>query len=729
MASRVLALCLLFFMMATRVYDPAPLEIVRLKTFDLYQLLGDPPDSTNQVLVVDIDEKSLAELGQWPWSRTTLATLIDKLSQAGAAVITFDVLFPEPDRTSPQAIADIVEAYDGLTAAKLRELASNEEVMVDAMRKTRVVLGQSGYHERIAKRDNAGLKAPPVAVLGPDPSRYIDSFPQIVGNVDVLEAAAQGLGIVTIRPERDGVVRKLPLITRFGDKLMPSLGLETLRVATGQSTVLIKSAEAGVEAVVIAGVSIPTDRNAKAWLHFRKHDPGIFVSAADVLKDRVKPGTFANRIVMIGTSSTGLFDLKATPVDSSMPGVEAHAQLINAILGQNLLQRPAWAVGLETSLALVIGLALVLLLPKVGALITVITGAAIAFGTAGASWYLFNRHGMVFDYAFPLLTSGSVTLLLIVLGYFREEMDKRQIRTAFGQYLSEDMVEQLADNPDRLTLGGETREMSILFSDVRGFTTISETYKSNPRALTLLINSLLTPLSRAVVNNGGTIDKYMGDNIMAFWNAPLPDEDHAVNACSAALEMSRRLKDLNEQREAMGEELLEIGIGINTGECVVGNMGSDLRFDYTVLGDAVNLASRFEGQTKSFGVRILVGEETAIQARDHLAILPVGSVRVKGKTEQGKIFTVVGDKETLNSPVFRDLAQLHDSMMSAHAREAWKEVLKLARQCQAAAHPFELDGLYLRFVREAEDALKASRTPKTSRKSKPVGTRPAPSRT
>ncbi len=714
-ASRALALGLLLAMMALRIYDPAPLEILRLKTFDLYQVMSEPEPSPGQVVIVDIDEKSLGELGQWPWPRTLLADLVNRLSASGAAVITFDVLFPEADRTSPQAVAAVVESYDKQTAERLRQLKSNDEVLAAAIGKTRVVLGQSGYHEQVGQAQDKVTVRAAVAMVGPDPSRFVDAFPDVITNVPVLEQAAQGRGLVTIRPERDGVVRKLPLISRYRQQLIPSLGLETLRVATGQTTTLIRSTEAGVESVVIAGVTVPTDRNAKAWLHFRKHDPKMFVSAADVLSGKAAAGIFQNRIVMVGTSATGLFDLKATPVDSSMPGVEAHAQLINAILTQSLLSRPAWAVGLEVSLTLLIGLLLIVLLPRAGAMYTIVVGATIAVVIAAGSWFLFASERLVFDYAFPLLTSGAVSVLLIVLGYLREELDRRQIRTAFGQYLSSDMVEQLAENPDQLSLGGETREMSIMFSDVRGFTTISESYKSNPRALTTLINSLLTPLSIAVVNNGGTIDKYMGDNIMAFWNAPLSDDEHALHACQAALEMSFRLNELNRLRVERSEIPLEIGIGINTGECVVGNMGSDLRFDYTVLGDTVNLASRLEGQTKGFGVQILIGHRCAELVANRLAVLPVSSVKVKGKTEYEDISVLLGDEAIARSPGFKELARLHASMLEAVAARRWDDVLARASVCQDAAVPFGIPRLYERFMAEASrSARRKSRTAASS---------------
>ncbi len=701
--SRLLALVLLLAMVALRVVDPAPLETLRLKTFDLYQIALAPKPTPQQVIIVDIDEKSLNELGQWPWPRSTLAKIIDKVGQAGAVAVGLDVLFPEHDRTSPGNVAGIVEAYDKETADRLRTMKSNDEVFADAMTRTRVVLGQSGFHKELNQWHASELKQSPIAMLGPDPKAFLDFYPGMVRNVPELEAKAQGQGMVSLRPERDGVVRKMPLVMVAQGKMLPSLSLELLRVATGQSTILIRSGDVGVDSVVLAGVAMPTDRNAKAWLHFHAHDQQIFVSAADLLADRADMSVFKGRIVLLGASATGLFDLKATPVEAAMPGVEAHAQLINAILSKTLLQRPAWANGMEVSLTLLIGLALIGLLPRFGAMITVFAGSLVAAAVVGASWWAFTQKALIFDYAFPLMASLAVTSVLIVLGYLQEEIDRRRIRTAFGQYLSQDMVQQLTEDPDKLILGGETKDMTILFSDVRGFTTISEQYKSNPQGLTMLINSLLTPLSEAVVANKGTIDKYMGDNIMAFWNAPLADDEHAYNACRAALDMTRRLSLLNEERVAAGDVALEIGVGINTGECVVGNMGSDFRFDYTVLGDAVNLSARLEGQTKSYGTKIIIGRQTAEAVQNRLAALQIDRVRVKGKNEPEDIFALLGDGEMAASDSFQDLARQHGALLQAYYEQRWDDVGKMAKKCFDKAREFEFEEFYAIYADRAAE--------------------------
>lgn len=690
----MLALVLLLLMVALRVIDPAPLETLRLKTFDLYQIALAPKPTPQQVIIVDIDEKSLDELGQWPWPRSTLAKILDKVGQAGAVAVGLDVLFPEHDRTSPANVASIIEAYDKETADRLRTMKSNDEVFAEAMTRTRVVLGQSGYHKELKQWHAGELKQSPIAMLGPDPTSFLDTYAGMVRNVPELEAKAQGRGMVSLPSERDGVVRKMPLVMMAQGKMLPSLSLELLRVATGQSTILIRSGDAGVSSLVLAGVAMPTDRNAKAWLHFHPHNQQLFVSAADLLADRANLDVFKGRIVLLGASATGLFDLKATPVEAAMPGVEAHAQLINAILSKTLLQRPAWANGMEVSLALLIGLGLIGLLPRFGAMITVFAGGLVAALVLGASWWAFTQKALIFDYAFPLMASLAVTGVLIVLGYLQEEIDRRRIRTAFGQYLSQDMVAQLTEDPDKLILGGETKDMTILFSDVRGFTTISEQYKSNPQGLTMLINSLLTPLSQAVVAHKGTIDKYMGDNIMAFWNAPLADDEHAYNACCAALDMTRRLGLLNEDRVAAGDVALEIGVGINTGECVVGNMGSDFRFDYTVLGDAVNLSARLEGQTKSYGTKIIIGRETAEAVQHRLAVLQIDRVRVVGKQEPEDIFALLGDGDMAATDDFQTLSNQHGAMLDAYYGQRWNDVRSIANKCVRLAEELDFDEFY-----------------------------------
>jgi adenylate cyclase len=697
------ALLMLIAIVGLRIADPPAFELLRLKTFDFYQTVVKAEDQPRQILIVDIDESSLDRIGQWPWPRTRIAELVSRITADGAAAIAIDVLFPEYDRMSPGELAKLLEADDPSVAERLKALPSNDQKLAAAFMSSRVVLGQSAFHKKNVQWHADVEQRHAFAVSGPEPDPFLDSYPGIVRNVPELENAAGGLGMVTIRPDIDGVVRKLPLIVKADGRVLPSLALELLRVATGQTTVLMRTGDAGVNSLLLAGVEFPTDTSGKAWLHFKPHDPGMFISAADVIEGKTSATTFAGKLVLIGTSATGLFDLKTTPVDPAMPGVEVHAQLIAAMIGNQLLQRPSWAVGAEVLLTVLLGLVMIALLPRLGAGWTLGTGAATAAGIAGGAWWLFASKGIILDFAFPLLGTLAVTAAMIVVGYLNEEVQRRQIRAAFGQYLSPELVNQLAENPERLVLGGETRTMSIMFSDVRGFTAISETYKNNPQGLTELINRLLTPMSAAVVNRRGTIDKYMGDNIMAFWNAPLPDDDHAGNACGAALDMLVALDRVNVAREGeigpdgMPVKPLKVGVGINTGQCVVGNMGSDLRFDYTVLGDCVNLASRLEGQTKGYGVKLIIGEQTAALVKGRFALLPLDRIRVIGKVEPEEIFTVVGECDVLASPAFAALAQSHEKLLASYRAMNWDDLDVSIRECLEHAKAFELEGLYLMY--------------------------------
>ena len=456
-----------------------------------------------------------------------------------------------------------------------------------------------------------------IATMGGDARPFLLNFPGLLRNIPILEQSGSGRGLFTIRAERDGIVRRVPIVMQAQGTIMPSLTLEMLRVVSGSSTVLIRSDNAGVQSAAVPGFVIPTDRNGQLWIHFAPHDLARYVSAADVLEGKVPAERVARRLVLVGTSAVGLLDSKTTPIDPVMPGVEVHAQVLESVLTKSVLSAPNYAVGVELCAALLLGVAIIWLTPILSPVYLLMFGAAIVALTAGASWYFYVQDRLLFDFTYPLLSSAFVYLTLVFSNYMSEQAQRRRIRSAFGQYLSPDLVEQLANSPEKLVLGGEEREMSILFSDVRGFTTISELYKNDPQGLTSLMNSFLTPLTNAIIEHNGTIDKYMGDAIMAFWNAPLNDAQHEVNACEAALEMLLRVETLNRQREQQAKETgqrfipLNVGVGINTGKCVVGNMGSDLRFNYSVLGDPVNLASRLEGQSKNYGVPIIVGSKTA----------------------------------------------------------------------------------------------------------------------
>jgi adenylate cyclase len=697
--ARLLCVGILIGLAALRVADPAPIEEFRVRTFDTFQVIDPRKKTAKPVRIVNIDEKSLAKFGQWPWPRTRVADLITNLTKLGAVAIAFDIMFAEPDRLNPGVAADTVRNLDEETRTKLRALPSNDDILADAMRQSRVVLGETGLPYVVRELDKE-LPVTGLAMLGEDPQRFMLRFPGLLRSTPVLESAAGGRGLLTIWTERDGIVRRVPVIMQAQGTTMPSLSFEMLRVATGTDTIFIKSNEAGIQSVAVKGFAVPTDRNGQLWVHFAHYDPSIYVSAADVLDEKVEPETIAGKLVLIGTSAAGLLDVKTTPISPVMPGVEIHAQVLEAALTGQLLSQPDFGPLLEFSAALLLGILVIWFAPKFGPVILVAVGAFFATLLIGASWYFYAQHRLLIDATYPLLSTTSIYLTLIFSGFAREQTQRRQIRSAFGQYLSPALVEQLALAPEKLVLGGEEREMTIMFSDMRGFTSISETYKNDPQGLTELMNRFLTPLTNAILNRKGTIDKYMGDAIMAFWNAPLDDKEHQINACEAALDMLEQVDALNKEREQEAEDEgrpfipLNVGVGLNTGTCVVGNMGSDLRFDYSVFGDSVNLASRLEGQSKEYGFPIIVGSSTALAAKDRFAILELDFIMVKGKTEPEVIYAIAGREDTAQSARFQRLRNLTIEMLACYRNRDWDGALTTIERGRRTDEAHSLELLY-----------------------------------
>jgi adenylate cyclase len=697
--ARLLCLALLIGFAVLRVADPAPIQELRVRTFDTFQLIKPRSKAAKPlVMIVDIDDKSLAKFGQWPWPRTRIADMVTNLTKLGAAVIGFDVIFAEPDRLNPDVAADTFRNLDEATREKLRALPSNDQIFADAIKRSRVVLGESGTSEALSDLDTT-LPVTGLATLGDDPQQFMSNFPGLLRNTPVLEKAAGGRGLLTINPERDGIVRRVPMIMKAQGATMPSLTFEMLRVATGSDTIFIKSDPAGIKSVGIKGFQIPTDRNGQLWVHFAHHNPSLYVSAADVLDGNVPPEKMA-QLVLIGTSAIGLNDIKTTPVDPAMPGVEIHAQVLEAALTRAVLSQPNYGIAIEFLAAMIFGLLVIAFAPMFGPITLVVVGALLASLLIGTSWYYYTQQRLMIDFTYPLLSTTSIYLTLIFSSFVREQAQRRQIRSAFGQYLSPALVEQLAQSPEKLVLGGEEREMTIMFSDVRGFTTISESYKHDPQGLTALMNRFLTPLTNAILARKGTIDKYMGDAIMAFWNAPLDDNQHQLNACEAAVDMLERIDGLNKLREQEAQEgghvyiPLNVGVGLNTGTCVVGNMGSDLRFDYSVLGDSVNLASRLEGQSKEYGFPIIVGSRTALAVKDKFAILELDFIMVKGKKEPEVIYAIAGREDTAQSGRFQRLRNLTIEMLACYRSRDWDGALAAIERGRRTDEARSLELLY-----------------------------------
>ena len=688
---RLLSVALLSGFMFLYYVDPYPVQFLRLKTFDFYQQQKPreiPPPQGKPVTIIDLDEESLAEIGQWPWSRTTVAKLIQNLMQMGAALVAFDIVFAEPDRMNPNKIPDTVVGLDEATKAKLRALPSNDEIMSRVIRKSRVVLGQAGYWEKLETKKGPPIKKS-VALLkqgkNVNPAFFLPRFQSLIRNVPVIEKHATGHGIFSLVPEPDGIVRRVPTLFVYENELYPSLSVEMLRVALNRKSILVKANIAGITFLgVHKNLQLPTDSHGRVWPYFSKSDKSKYVSAKDVLNGTADPALIKGKLTIVGTSAVGLLDIRAVPTEPVIPGVEVHVQLIEAAMHKKWLSRPNYFIGAELALILFGGLAMIILVPWAGAKWTMGLFLFVSGGAGAMSWYLFAEHRLLFDAGYAVISILLLYTVLTYTGYAKEEASRRQTRDAFSKYLSPDMVARVAENPGELKLGGEKREMTLLFCDVRGFTTISEQFDAV--GLTALINKLLTPLTNAILDRQGTVDKYMGDCIMAFWNAPLDDDEHIYNGCVSALAMLAEMRPLNDRLEIEAKEEgrkhipLKVGLGLNTGECVVGNMGSDQRFDYSVLGDTVNLAARLEGQSKSYGMNVVLGPTTNAAVTDRMATIDLDYIQVKGKTEGTYIYGLMGDEEVKAGPMFVALQKKISDAMDSYRQQRFDEATGMFKE-------------------------------------------------
>ena len=668
--------------LAVGAANPFFVQAVRLIGFDLYQRVAPRSyDPDLPVRIVDIDDSSLARIGQWPWPRTVMAELRDRLAADGAAVVAFDVMFAEADRTSlDQIAAHLTEPAAAALTRAIGPLTDNDEIFSQSIAKAPTVLGTTFTD---------GMSSGPVpvkagfAIAGDDPRPFLHGFTGAVGNLPRLSAVAAGIGSINWIPDRDQVVRRVPLLFRDGDTIVPSLAAEALRVAQGASTYVLKSSNAngetafgrntGLNHVRIGALEVPTDSDGSIWVQFRPTRPDTFIPAWKLLEGKVDPREIAGRIILVGTSAPGLIDLRATPLDEAVPGVEVHAQLIEHILSQKFLTRPDYAHAVELFVIVFFGAILAIILPRTSAVVAAAVGIAIVILILIAGWLAYDYLGLLFDPLYPAfslftLIAGSTAYL-----YRRTEMQRSEVRRAFGQYVSPAIVHELIAHPEKLVLGGEERELTLMFCDVRNFTRISEGLSATE--LTRFINELLTPLTDTILESMGTVDKYMGDAIMAFWNAPIDDPDHVRHACETACAIDRTMITLNEQWSAAAAEAgrpftpVRIGLGLNTGECCVGNLGSTQRFDYSAIGDEVNTTSRFEGLSKHYGLTTIIGEQTASRCPD-LAFLEVDLVQVKGKSRPSRIYTLM---DTLGCDRSRhaDVAAAHDAFLELYRGRDW----------------------------------------------------------
>lgn len=636
-----LALITFTFLLAVKLSNPYLVESARLKFYD-YLMLGSPQQS-EQIVTVNIGEKAIAKYGQWPFPREVHAKIIGDIYSRGAVLVGSTILYPEPDRMGT----------DG--------------VLVDTLRQHPIVLSQTVSADcgRPSSRD---VRRTGVAVIGDgQPTEFLPQYPCVLSNIAPLQEAAAGVGITSTLPESDGVVRRVPLLSQTSGEYYPAFALEMLRVAAGDSSYQAKINQTGVEALRIPSFeTIKTDEYGRVFIN-----PNYQFRSVEIGEGPLPD--LSGKIVIVGVTAAGIANPVATPSGAQHPHV-LQASILETLINGDSVSIPNWSV--IADLAAFLGLALALIILS-RFRFSIVFIAVLLGGYFYLPAYLFASQGILLDVTFNLFAIALIYMHIYTVKFISEFLQKQQIKKQFGTYLSPDLVARLQRQPELLKLGGESRELSIMFTDVRGFTTISEHYGEDVQGLTSIMNRYMTVMTRAILENNGTLDKYIGDAQMAFWNAPLDNNKHALDAVQTAFQMLKDLETFNEEVKREGIPAFGMGLGINTATVVVGNMGSDQRFDYTCLGDGVNLAARLEGQTKPYGVKLIVGPQTAELVRDVYQVVELDLIAVKGKTEPAKIFTVL---ETFDHPGEKQ----HDKFLQLYREGQWEAAQKFAsdlKQC------------------------------------------------
>ncbi len=684
-----MSLVLLFMGDAAKFYRLGFVQFIDAKLYDYRLRLTLPNKGDDRIVILDIDEKSLKEEGRWPWGRDKMATLMDKLfDRYGVVVVGFDVVFAEKDTSSGLKVLQDLGQNQFKSVAQFQSVLTQikphleyDKLFADKIKQRNVVLGYYfSNSERGSGKSISGVLPEPVFPAGTFKGRPISfmSWDSFGANLPELQSSAAKAGHFNPVVDFDGIVRRVPMIVEYNGAYYESLSLAVVRAALGMPKLSPGYATGkdksygGLEWLTLesaqGNLRIPVDAEVSALVSFRG-ERGTFryISASDVLHERTPLTDMQNKIVLVGTSAPGLMDMRSTPVGEVYPGVEVHANMISGILNQDIKQNPPYVLGANVLLLLVIGVALAIILPMLSPIYGTLLSAGVLLFEIIVSGSLWEYGNLALPLAGGLIMVFALFALNMTFGYFTTERTKRQITGLFGQYVPSEVVDEMSKHPEQVSMEGESREMTILFSDVRGFTTISEGLE--PKDLSLLMNEFLTPLSRVIYSHRGTIDKYMGDCIMAFWGAPLPDTRHAYHAVQSGLEMQRTLRDLQPSLKERGWPEIRIGVGINTGRVSVGNMGSEVRVAYTVMGDAVNLASRLEGITKEYGAGVVVGEVTKEDAPEFI-YRELDLVRVKGKDKPVAIFEPLGLAGEVGQAALEE-SKLFQQALRMYRKQEW----------------------------------------------------------
>lgn len=656
--------------------------------YDTKVRLTMPQSVDDRVVILDIDEKSLGEIGRWPWGRDRVSQLIRKLfDQHGIALLGFDVVFAEPDESSGLRVLDglakseLKDSTQFQTALQaLRPQLDHDGRFAETLKGRPVILGYylSGRSDGVS----SGTIPPPVLPEGSFTGRNIPFtvWAHHGGNLEQFQKAALSGGHFNPLVDFDGISRRVPLLAEYKGEYYEALSLAMVRALLGQPKVapwfpedrwFSSKGYQGMEAIDLptarGTMRIPVDENVAALIPYRGHQGSFrYYSIADIMADRIKPGELNGKIALIGTTAPGLLDLRATPVGEAYPGVEIHANLITGMLDGVIKQKPPYVLGAEVVLLLLAGLVMVLLLPLLSPLRATLAALVVLLFVITVNFFFWHYGNLVLPLGSGVLMVLALFALNMSYGYFVESRTKRQFTELFGQYVPPELVEEMSRNPESYSMDGRKAELTVLFSDIRGFTTISEGL--GPDELTRLMNEYLSAMTEVVRRNRGTLDKYIGDAIMAFWGAPVSDAQHAKQAVVTAMQMQAALPAVNKAFAAKGWPHIRIGVGVNTGDMTVGDMGSTVRKAYTVMGDAVNLGSRLEGITKQYGVDILVGEGTRKAIKD-IVFREVDRVQVKGKEEPVAIYEPVGLEGDVAKAMQEELKLWNQALRHYRAQE------------------------------------------------------------
>ena len=624
-------------LLGVRIDNSDTVKTLRYKTWDYFQQIHPRKTISDSVTVINITEQDLKKYGQWPWPRHVMAMLHARIGDAGAILINYNILFSEPDRMSG------VEYLKSMPMGnELREQLGTVLLDTDAVFST-VLRDSNRAVLLMSVKNKKGVELPSTTQIieKGDVKPWLYEYGGIVSPTPKISAGVSGMGVNVTSPEPDAVVRKMPVLIRIGGKIYPSMLLENVRLLNGSKRIKVIAKEHGIDEVLVSKkAGIPVNHNAEMYIHYADPSKYVKMSATEIFSDNFNENKIKGRIVIVGMDAAGLSVLKYTPHGLTTDQMIS-AQALDTILTGKYLLRIPQADAYEIIFVGVLGLLMIILIPRVSVLFSVPLLLFVTGGISYASYMAYANKGFLVDPSFAVIYIFLIWSQSTYNNFATQSRLRKQIKKQFEHYLDPGMVKKLQKDPSLLKLGGETREMTFLFSDIRGFTPISEKYKGNPEGLTKLVNRFLTRMTDVIIANGGTIDKFMGDCIMAFWNAPIETRKHRELAVKSALEMTVALADLNMHLQAEGLPKINIGIGINTGEALVGNMGSEQRFDYSVIGDAVNLASRLESSSKTLGKTLVIGEETRRTIETNYPFEYIDSITVKGKTEKIKVYTIL----------------------------------------------------------------------------------------